>query len=94
MHATPRHPTRTLISLANAQGGCLTRGQCLAAGLSAEQTRVLARGWVTLARGVYGWADVVGRPCDVAARIAAVPHRKGWSGRLARCPRCRTASAA
>jgi len=42
----------------------------------------------------YGWADVVGRPCDVAAQIAAVLHRKGWSGRLARCPRCRTASAA
>ncbi|WP_119715439.1 type IV toxin-antitoxin system AbiEi family antitoxin domain-containing protein [Propionibacterium ruminifibrarum] len=49
-HATP--PAR-LISLANAQGGCLTRRQCLAAGLSAEQTRGLARGWVTLARGVY-----------------------------------------
>lgn len=42
-----------LISLTNAQGGCLTRGQCLAAGLTPGETRGLARDWVTLAHGVY-----------------------------------------
>ena len=27
----------------------------------------------------YGWADTVGRPCDVAAQTAAMLRRRGWT---------------
>jgi predicted transcriptional regulator of viral defense system len=38
----------------------------------------------------YNWADVTGRPCGVAAEIAAVLVRRGWPGPLRRCdPGCR-----
>jgi very-short-patch-repair endonuclease len=37
----------------------------------------------------YGSADVRGRPCDVAAQVAAVLRRRGWTGTYAGCPRCR-----
>jgi very-short-patch-repair endonuclease len=33
----------------------------------------------------YGWSDVTGQPCRVAAQIAAVLARRGWPGRLRRC---------
>jgi hypothetical protein len=36
----------------------------------------------------YGWADVTGRPCVVAAQVANVLQARGWAGRPDRCPRC------
>lgn len=33
----------------------------------------------------YGWADVTGQPCQVAAQVAAVLTRRGWSGQARRC---------
>ena len=37
----------------------------------------------------YGWADVVGRPCEAATETAAVLRQRGWVGRLRRCsPAC------
>lgn len=40
----------------------------------------------------YSWADVTGRPCEVAAEIAAVLRMRGWAGRLTSCgPRCQAA---
>lgn len=47
----------------------------------------LAEGEVTLR---YGWADVLGRSCEVAAQEAQVLRRFGWAGVLRRCgPSCR-----
>ncbi len=38
----------------------------------------------------YSWADVVGRPCDMAREIAQVLRRHGWTGSPRRCgPACR-----
>lgn len=37
----------------------------------------------------FGWADVVNRPCAVAAQLATVLRRHGWTGRRAYCERCR-----
>lgn len=38
----------------------------------------------------YNWPDVTGRPCAVAAEIAAVLIQRGWPGPLRRChPGCR-----
>jgi hypothetical protein len=46
----------------------------------------VARGEVVLR---YGWADVAGRPCMVAAEIAALLRRQGWNGRGGPCsPGC------
>ncbi len=42
-------------------------------------------GWTTLR---FGWSDVVGDPCGVAAQIAAALIERGWPGPLDRCPRC------
>lgn len=37
----------------------------------------------------YGYADVMGRPCEVAAQVAAVLTAAGWTGRPRRCgPGC------
>jgi very-short-patch-repair endonuclease len=37
----------------------------------------------------YGWSDVTGQPCRVAAQVAAVLTRRGWPGRPRRCgPAC------
>ena len=37
----------------------------------------------------YGWADVTGQPCQVAAQIAGVLLQRGWQGPSQRCrPRC------
>ena len=33
----------------------------------------------------YGWADVVQRPCAVAAEVAGLLNTAGWSGTLQRC---------
>jgi hypothetical protein len=39
----------------------------------------------------YSWADIVTRPCEVAAEVGAVLLRRGWPGGLRRCgPACRT----
>jgi hypothetical protein len=38
----------------------------------------------------YGWADVFGRPCEVAGEVADVLTARGWSGAPTRCgPACR-----
>ncbi len=37
----------------------------------------------------YGWADVVDRPCQVAAEQAEVLRQQGWTGVLRPCPNCR-----
>ena len=37
----------------------------------------------------YGWADVTGRPCEVAGQVAAVLRRRGWAGGARACgPLC------
>ncbi len=36
----------------------------------------------------YGWHDVVGSPCTVAAQVAANLVLRGWTGAAATCPRC------
>ena len=33
----------------------------------------------------YGWSDVTGQPCRVAAQVAAVLTQRGWTGHLRRC---------
>jgi len=44
------------------------------------------RGLMTLR---YGWSDVTGRPCAVAAEVAAVLAQRGWPGPARPCsPRC------
>lgn len=35
-----------------------------------------------------GWGQVFGRPCLTAGRVASVLQRRGWTGRLHRCPLC------
>jgi hypothetical protein len=46
-----------------------------------------ADGTITLR---YSWADIITRPCQVAAEIGAVLLRRGWPGALRRCgPACR-----
>lgn len=42
-------------------------------------------GMVTLR---FGWSDVFGRPCEVAAQVAAVLKTFGWQGEPQRCPSC------
>jgi len=38
----------------------------------------------------YGFADVAGRPCEVAGQVADTLQARGWSGRPHRCgPACR-----
>jgi hypothetical protein len=36
----------------------------------------------------YGWADIVDRPCEVAAQQGEVLRQQGWRGPLRRCPDC------
>jgi hypothetical protein len=38
----------------------------------------------------YGGADLWGRPCAVAAQVAAALRQRGWAGLPTRCSRCRT----
>ena len=35
----------------------------------------------------YGWADVTGRPCNLAGEVAALLAARGWSGRPRKCGR-------
>ncbi len=44
------------------------------------------RGWTTLR---FGWSDVTGDPCAVAADVARVLSLRGWTGQHRPCPRCR-----
>jgi hypothetical protein len=38
----------------------------------------------------YGWHDVAGDPCAVAAQVGAVLRRNGWGGQIQACgPQCR-----
>jgi very-short-patch-repair endonuclease len=37
----------------------------------------------------FGWSDVTGRRCDVAAQVAAILAQRGWPGPVRRCsPGC------
>jgi hypothetical protein len=36
----------------------------------------------------YGWADVLGSPCDVAMQQAVVLRQEGWTGPYVRCRDC------
>lgn len=36
----------------------------------------------------YGWADMVDRPCELAAQQAQVLNQQGWTGSLRRCRNC------
>lgn len=36
----------------------------------------------------YGWKQVVSQPCEVAAQVARILRRRGWTGEFRRCPRC------
>lgn len=36
----------------------------------------------------YGWHDVAGRGCAVAAQVGLVLGRRGWDGEIVRCPQC------
>lgn len=36
----------------------------------------------------YGWGEVVGKPCEVAAQVATILRQRGWKGEFHRCPRC------
>jgi very-short-patch-repair endonuclease len=40
----------------------------------------------------YGYRDVVGSPCAVAAQVAANLARRGWTGSRAACHRCQVAA--
>ena len=37
----------------------------------------------------YGYRDVFGSPCEVAAQVAENLARRGWPGPFGRCQRCR-----
>jgi very-short-patch-repair endonuclease len=43
----------------------------------------LARADIIVLR--YSWADIISRPCQVAAEIALVLRRRGWAGQLRAC---------
>jgi Transcriptional regulator, AbiEi antitoxin len=58
-----------------------------------QRFRDLRRDNVAAVRGEavlrYGWRDVAGRPCSVAAQVAAVLTHRGWPGSPHPCgPRC------
>jgi hypothetical protein len=41
----------------------------------------------------YGWREVAGAPCEVAAQVVRVLHRRGWTGTPRACgPRCALAT--
>lgn len=44
-----------------------------------------AQGFTTLR---FGWQDVTGRPCQVAAQVARALHQHGWDGRPHPCASC------
>jgi hypothetical protein len=47
-----------------------------------------ARGVITLR---YGWPDVTEHSCETASEVGQTLARRGWSGPLKRCHRCRLA---
>ncbi len=57
-----------------------------------QRFRDLRRDNSAVAAGVvvlrYGWEDVAGRPCAVAAQVATVLAARGWRGGLRRCAHC------
>ena len=60
---------------------------------SAQRWRDIHRDNASAADGIitlrYSWADIVERPCEVAAQIVAVLRRRGWTGRPKPCgPAC------
>lgn len=55
-----------------------------------RDNRHAERGLVTLR---FGWDDVTGHPCAVAAQIGATLRARGWIGQVARCPQCRASPA-
>lgn len=56
-----------------------------------QDNRLLGSGIITLR---YSWADIVSRPCDVAAEIASALRSRGWVGTPRACsPACRAAVA-
>lgn len=50
-----------------------------------RDSKHLLLGFVTLR---FGWADVTGRPCEVAARVSDVLRMRGWDGVPQLCPDC------
>jgi len=52
-----------------------------------RDNRLLLRGGLVTLR--YGWADVAGEPCDVAAQLAEALMPRGWTGPAGRCRNCR-----
>jgi hypothetical protein len=40
----------------------------------------------------YGYRDVLGSPCEVAAQVAQNLLDRGWPGPFERCNRCRRAA--
>lgn len=56
---------------------------------SANRWRDLSRDNAVTVQGArtlrYGWHDVVGRPCQVAAQVATVLAGLGWQGSPSRC---------
>jgi hypothetical protein len=58
----------------------------------AARWRDIARDNAAAASGIitlrYSWSDVVERPCQVAAEVAAVLGTRGWPGTPRNCPDC------
>ncbi len=40
----------------------------------------------------FGWRQVAARPCVVATKVATALQRRGWTGTIRACPRCRARS--
>jgi very-short-patch-repair endonuclease len=57
-----------------------------------ERWRDIHRDNASAADGVvtlrYSWADIIRRPCEVAAQIVAVLRQRGWTGRERACGPC------
>lgn len=61
------------------------QGEKRAADLQRDLAAAAHEGLVTLR---LSWRQVVGDACVTAAALAKVLQRRGWSGAMARCPRC------
>lgn len=74
MRATLRAP-RSLLDLADAQAGALSREQCLMAGLSdAAIAQRLAEGWRLVTRGVYSTVPITWSTCAWAGVLIGGPQ--------------------
>lgn len=63
---------------------------------AADRWRDIRRDNASAAEGIitlrFGWSDVTQRPCETAAHVAAVLHRRGWEGAVRPCgPACAAA---